>query len=95
MDFNGPLLWAMLLRGRFDSERIHESRFRVFAGHVLAFIQFFCGLKILVVLLSPWDDQRPLLFYLIDFYFFPSGVQRAMFFAVTFIHLHLAYIYWK
>ena len=91
MDHSRLLLSAMLLRGRFDKMKIYKSKFRAYTNHLLAFIQSFWGLKILIVLVMPWDEQV-LLFYLIDFYFFPSGKQNALFFAMVFIHLHLAYI---
>ena len=94
MDFNRYLLAAMLTRGRFDTKTIHESQFRIYANHVLAFIQFFCSIKMLIVLVMPWNEA-PLLFYLIDFYFFPGPVQKALFAAVAGIHMHIAYIYWK
>lgn len=58
MDFNGFLLSAMLIRGRFDAKTIHERKFRVYMNHVLAFIQFFCGIKMLVVLVLPWNLER-------------------------------------
>ena len=95
MDFNGHLLAAMLTRGRFDTTTVHESQFRIYANHVLAFIQFFCSIKMLVMLILPWDKDAPALFYTIDFYFFPGPVQKSMFTAVCGIHMHIAYIYWK
>ena len=95
MDFNGHLLAAMLIRGRFDTRTVHESQFRIYANHVLAFIQFFCSIKMLVVLVMPWNDEAPILFYLIDYYVFPGEVQKSLFIAVCGIHMHIAYIYWK
>ena len=94
MDFNGFLLSAMMIRGRFDAKTIHERKFRVYMNHVLGFIQFFCGIKMLIVLVLPWNDEAPLLFYLVEFFVFPCLVQRALFAAVAGIHLHIAYIYW-
>ena len=95
MDFNQVLLSAMLIRGRFDGTTIHESKFRVYMSYFLVILQLFCGLKMLVVVVMPWDDEAPLLFYLIDFYIFPGGVQRILHAAVACIHVHIAYIYWK
>ena len=85
----------MLIRGRFDGTTIHERKFRVYMNYFLVILQLFCGLKMLVVVVMPWDDEAPLLFYLIDFYIFPGGVQRILHAAVACIHVHIAYIYWK
>ena len=95
MDFNDLLLSAMLIRGRFDTKTIHESKFRVYMNHVLAFIQLFCAIKMSIVLVMPWNEEAPLLFYLVEFFVFPNAVQLVLFVAVAGIHLHIAYIYWK
>ena len=95
MDFNYLLLSGLLIRGRFDGIKINESKFRVYMSYVLVILQIFCGLKMLVVVLMPWDDKAPILFYLVELYIFPGAVQNVLFVGVAGIHLHLAFIYWK
>ena len=95
MDFNGFLLSAMLIRGRFDTETIHENRFRVYMNQILAFIQLFCAFKMLIVLLTPWNEEAPILFYLVEFFIYRGEIQTTQYVSVFGIHLNIAYIYWE
>ena len=99
MDFNGMLLSSLLLYGRYDTKTVHRDERRVYMNYFLAFLQLACSLKMLVIMLIPWDvldDERPILFYLIEFYVINSGVQKAFYVAISGVHFHIfiLYLFW-
>lgn len=67
MDFNKALLEAMLTNGRYDAQMTRESKTRDYMSYFLDFIQLLYTLKMMVILLVPWNRLR-VVPYLVDLY---------------------------
>ena len=68
MDFNDLLLGSFLTYGRYDTETVNKSKARVCISYFIAFIELFCALKLMVIILVP-SDRIEMALYLIDMYF--------------------------
>lgn len=67
MDFNDVLLQAMLTHGRYDTKTMQPTRAHVYMNHFVAIIELFCTIKMVIILLVPWNKIEIVL-YLIDLY---------------------------
>lgn len=56
IDFNDFLLPSLLPYGRYDTKTVTKSQTRVHVNYLCAFVEFFCGLKMIVIILVPWDQ---------------------------------------
>lgn len=92
MDFSHLLLTALLPSDANNTQR--KSRpWLNYLTYVSGFIQFFCGIKMLVIILAPTELE----FYLVDMYIIDSELQKYFFIAVVNIHISVAwiYLYWS
>ena len=96
MDFNDMLLSSLLLYGRYDTKTVHRNEWRVSMNYFQAVLQLACCLKMVVIMLVPWNDERPILFYLIEFYVINSGAQKMLYVAISGVHfsIFILYLYW-
>ena len=67
MDFNDLLLRSFLTYGRYDTKTVLKSKARVYMNYFIAFIELFCALKLVVIILVP-SDQIEMVLYLINVY---------------------------
>ena len=93
MDFNRMLLSSLLLYGRYDTKTVHRNEKRVFMNYFMAFLQLALSLKMVIIMLMPWDDEQPILFYLVEFFIVNSGTQKVLYVAVAGVHFHIFLIY--
>lgn len=93
MDFNGMLLSSLLLYGRYDTKTVHRNEKRVYANYFLAFLQLALSLKMIIIILVPWNDEQPILYYLVEFYIINSGTQKALYVAIAGVHFHIFLLY--
>lgn len=97
MDFNNMLLSSLLLYGRYDTKRVHRSEWRVYMNYTVAIVQLVTSAKLLPIILSrEKEDQKSILFYLIDFYIINSSVQFAFYLGCMGVHfgIFLLYLEW-
>lgn len=73
MDFNDVLLQSFFIYGRYDSKTMHKSKALVYMNNFIAFIELFCTLKMVVIILVPWD-RIEIVLYLIDLYIVNGSV---------------------
>ena len=67
MDFNDLLLRCFLIYGRYDTKTVQKSKARVYMNYFIAFVQLFCALKMVVIILVP-SDRIEMVLYLVDVY---------------------------
>ena len=67
MDFNDLLLQSFLIFGRYGAKTVHKSKARVYMNYFIAFVQLFCALKMVVIILVP-SDRIEMVLYLVDVY---------------------------
>ena len=73
MDFNDLLLRSFLTYGRYDTKTVLKSKARVYMNYFIAFIELFCALKLMVIILVP-SNRIEIIVYLIDLYFVNRSV---------------------
>lgn len=82
--------------GRYDPHgTVHKIKNRIRLNYFCAFISFFCGIKSIVIMLTPWTEvEIPLL--LIEVYVVNHELQRFLLQCLTDIHFTVAfsYLYW-
>src|SRR5688500_13141086 len=95
MDFNGYLLRSMMPYGHYDTRKVHKLQSRVYLNSLCAFVSFFCGVKALIITLTPWE-QTETVFYLIELYVVNHELQRVFFLCLAIIHFATSfnYLYW-
>lgn len=93
MDFNEYLLQSLLPYGRYDTHTVHRVKNRVRLNYICAFISFFCGVKSLIITLTPWDTGVEPVFYLIDLYIVNHDLQRIFFQCLSNVHFALGFVY--
>ena len=95
MDFNDFLRPSFLLQGRYDTKTVQRSQTRLYLSYLCAFVEFFCGLKMIVIILVPWDKVEIAL-YLVELYIVNNSLQKFFYVCVVFLHLHCGfnYLYW-
>ena len=73
MDFNNLLLQSFLIYGRYDTKTVLKNKARVYMNYFIAFIELFCALKLMVIILVP-SNRIEIIVYLIDLYFVNRSV---------------------
>lgn len=73
-----------------DGRTVQKSRPRVWVNYLCAFIEFFCGLKMIVIILWPWDKLEIVL-YLVELYIVNSSLQKFFYICVVFLHFYCEY----
>lgn len=98
MDFNSLLLPAQMLYGRYDTQRVHYSKLRIAISCSLAFVEFFCGIKMFVIIIVNFLNLNTtdIVLYLVEFYIVDSHLQNYFYVAVALIHMAIGFIflYW-
>lgn len=90
MDFNDFFLPSLLPYGHYDTKKVHSMRTRVWANYLCAFIEFFCALKMIVIILWPWQKLEITL-YLVELYIVNNSLQKFFYVCVVGLHLHCEY----
>lgn len=86
------LLQSMMPYGHYDTHTGQRVKSRVLLNYFCAFASFFCGVKGLIIILTPWD-QIEMVFYLIELYIVNHELQRIFFQCLTNIHFTLGFVY--
>lgn len=92
MDFNSFFLPSLLLYGPFDTRTVQRSQARVYGNYFCAFVEFFCGLKVIVMILVPWERVEIAL-YLVELYIVNNSLQKFFYVCLVFLHFHAGFNY--